>query len=170
MCYIDGQKNTYSVLNECSRMLKDNTRNNINYFQLYMSRKMFLTPGVRARHVEDHCSNHSEYVQVLHASSRKGPHSALRGGGGKKHLDEHQGQQLAKRRVTGWGPQIPSPERQDVHSSRASGPALVPTKSPCLGERRGAVGLVLLLFLASFGYTHHFFFSRWLNRGEGGSK
>jgi L-rhamnose mutarotase len=24
MCYIDGQKNKYSVLNECSRMLKYN--------------------------------------------------------------------------------------------------------------------------------------------------
>jgi hypothetical protein len=25
MCYIDGQKNKYSVLNECNRMLKYNT-------------------------------------------------------------------------------------------------------------------------------------------------
>jgi hypothetical protein len=25
LCYIDGQKNKYSVLNECSRMLKYNT-------------------------------------------------------------------------------------------------------------------------------------------------
>jgi hypothetical protein len=25
MCYIDGQKNNYSVLNECNRMLKYNT-------------------------------------------------------------------------------------------------------------------------------------------------
>jgi hypothetical protein len=27
MCYIDGQKNKYSVLNECSRMLKYNIYN-----------------------------------------------------------------------------------------------------------------------------------------------
>jgi hypothetical protein len=27
MCYIDGQKNTYSVLNECNRMLKYNILN-----------------------------------------------------------------------------------------------------------------------------------------------
>jgi hypothetical protein len=27
MCYIDGQKNKYSVLNECSRMLKYNIFN-----------------------------------------------------------------------------------------------------------------------------------------------
>jgi hypothetical protein len=29
MCYIDGQKNKYSVLNECSRMLKYNISQDI---------------------------------------------------------------------------------------------------------------------------------------------
>jgi hypothetical protein len=29
MCYIDGQKNKYSVLNECNRMLKYNIRTGV---------------------------------------------------------------------------------------------------------------------------------------------
>jgi hypothetical protein len=31
MCYIDGQKNKYSVLNECNRMLKYNILKNLIY-------------------------------------------------------------------------------------------------------------------------------------------
>jgi hypothetical protein len=32
MCYIDGQKNKYSVLNECNRMLKYNISKKIGFF------------------------------------------------------------------------------------------------------------------------------------------
>jgi hypothetical protein len=34
MCYIDGEKNKYSVLNECNRMLKYNEV--IEYFSIYL--------------------------------------------------------------------------------------------------------------------------------------
>jgi hypothetical protein len=33
MCYIDGQKNKYSVLNECNRMLKYNKKKTIDNVQ-----------------------------------------------------------------------------------------------------------------------------------------
>jgi hypothetical protein len=58
MCYIDGQKNKYSALNECNRMLKYNLFNNVGLIplrklghteytaQIWMGKKMLVKSGL----------------------------------------------------------------------------------------------------------------------------
>jgi hypothetical protein len=54
MCYIDGQKSKYSVLNECNRMLKYNVRYSIKKKCHY-----------KCRHIFKKCSR-AQMSQVVH--------------------------------------------------------------------------------------------------------
>jgi hypothetical protein len=54
MCCIDGQENKYSVLNECSRMLKYNVRETSIYFHIHFNSIRMLLCQISQGHELDY--------------------------------------------------------------------------------------------------------------------